>query len=99
MRPGKIWLKPNRFAKGGGGLRQLTLLLQNSAQRIERLGIIRPSLNCHAQLVRGRRKIALLPERDPERVVHVRLLRIKLFRLSKLRDRLGKFVFEFEGKP
>ncbi len=97
MRPGKIWLKPNRLAKGGGGLRQLTLLLQNSAQRIESLGIVGLGLNCRAQLVRCPRKIALLPERDPERVVHVRLLRIKLFRLSKLRDCLGKFVFEFKG--
>src|SRR5260370_20248605 len=97
MRAGKIWLKPNRFAKGSGGVSQLTQLFQNSAKRIESLGIIRLSLNCRARLVRGRRKIALLPERDPERVVRVRLLRIKLFRLSKLRDRLGKFVFEFKG--
>ena len=60
-----------------------------------RLGIIGFGLDGGAERFGGMVEIALLPQRDPEGVVNVGLIRIKRSGLLEFGHGLGQLIFQF----
>ena len=98
MRSGKIGLQADGLAQGCGGLRQFALLLEHRAERVVRLGIISFGLDSGVQLVGGLVELTLLPECYSQRVMNIRLAGIEFSGLLQFDDRLGQFVFQFQGQ-
>src|SRR5260370_282080 len=78
---GKIGLKADGLAKSIGSFLKFPLLFKNGAQSVVNFGIIGPSLDGSPRFFGGAAQPSLLPEDDTERVMHVRLRRMKRGRL------------------
>src|SRR5882762_2047326 len=99
MGPGKIGLQTDSFAQSIGRFRQFSLLFANGPKGIESLCVIGLRVDRRLELLRGGRKVALLPQRDSQGVVNVGLLRFELLRDPEFGDGFGQFVLELKRKP
>ncbi len=93
MSAGRVRLQSNRFPQSSHRILELALLLQHCSKRVIGLGIVRFGMNCCAEFLRGCGKVALLPKRHSERVVHIRLPRIQFCGLVQFGHGFRQFVF------
>src|ERR1700746_832507 len=97
MRSCEVGLQTDRFTQGVRSILQLALLFVHSPEGVRRLSIVGGGRNRRMELFHRFIERALLPKRDAEGVVNVRLRRINSLRLTELSEGLQKAIIEFEG--